>query len=335
MTKSTVSICVLVLVPLALLVLIPEAFFVIFAGLLLAILLRTGGHWIAAQLGIATGWGSLVFALLVVLSIVGLFVAFASAIAEQTETLYEELPKALESVRSTLSQYRWGKTLLERASPEALMSSGAAARATAAISSTLGAFGTLVIILFIGLYGALDPHTYRRGLLSLLAPSLQPRGTEVLEKTVTALGSWLAAQLLSMAVVGVLTWLGLWLIGIPLSLLLGVIAALLAFIPNIGPIIAAVPAILLAFPSGSTSVALVVAVYVAVQSLESYVITPLIQQEAVALPPAFVIAVQLVLGLLFGVLGLALATPIAAAGMTIVREVYVKDYLSMAGQQKE
>lgn len=335
MTKSTVSICVLALVPLALLVLAPEAFFIIFAGLLLAIFLRTGGHWIASKLGIATGWGSLAFALLVVLFIVGMFVAFAPAIAEQTETLYDELPKALEAVRSTLSQYRWGKTLLERASPEVLMSSVAAAKATAAISSTFGAFGTLVIILFIGLYGALDPHTYRRGLLSLLAPSLQPRGSEVLDKTVTALGSWLAAQLLSMAVVGALTWLGLWLIGIPLSLLLGVIAALLAFIPNIGPIVAAVPAILLAFPSGSTSVALVVAVYVAVQSLESYVITPLIQQEAVALPPAFVIGVQLVFGLLFGVLGLALATPIAAAGTAIVREVYVKDYLSMAGQQKK
>jgi predicted PurR-regulated permease PerM len=153
----------------------------------------------------------------------------------------------------------------------------------------------------------------------------------VLTKAAATLSNWLAAQLMAMAVVGVLTGLGLWLIGIPLAFLLGLIAALLAFIPNIGPVIAAVPAILLAFPEGIITVSLVVGVYIFVQTLESYIITPLIQQEKVSLPPAFIIAVQLLLGVLFGLLGLALATPLAALGLTLVRELYVGDYLAREG----
>jgi predicted PurR-regulated permease PerM len=132
---------------------------------------------------------------------------------------------------------------------------------------------------------------------------------------------------MAMTVVGVLTWLGLWLIGVPLAVVLGLIAALLAFIPNIGPIIAAVPAVLLALSEGPTTALLVVGVYVAVQSLESYVITPLIQQEQVSLPPALIISMQLLMGVLFGILGLALATPMAALGLTLIREAYVKLYL--------
>jgi predicted PurR-regulated permease PerM len=165
--------------------------------------------------------------------------------------------------------------------------------------------------------------------VSLLAPSMRPAGREVLSKATDTLQNWLIAQFMAMAVVGVLTWLGLWLIGVPLAPILGLIAALLAFIPNIGPIIAAVPAVLLGFSMGPTIALLVVGVYVAVQALESYAITPLIQQERVSLPPALIISMQLLMGVLFGILGLALVTPMAALGLTLVREVYVQRYLGV------
>jgi predicted PurR-regulated permease PerM len=196
-----------------------------------------------------------------------------------------------------------------------------------AVSSTFGALGNAVIILFIGLYGALDPGVYKRGLTMLLAPSIQERGDEVLRAAGATLRNWLTAQLLAMTVVGMLTGLGLWLAGVPLAFALGLIAGLLAFIPNIGPIIAIAPALLLALPEGRTTLLIVLAVYLGVQALESYVITPLIQQEKVSLPPALVIAAQLLFGVLFGILGLALATPIAAVVMTIVGMVYVQSYL--------
>lgn len=217
--------------------------------------------------------------------------------------------------------------------PEPATGSGAgrpfaAWRGSLVANPAFGALGSFVIMLFIGLYVAIDPGCYRRGLVHVLAPSARLRGEEVLAKAASTLRNWLVAQLMAMTVVGVLTWLGLWAIGVPLAPILGLIAALFAFIPNIGPVIAAVPALLLAIPEGATTALLVVGVYLAVQAFESYLITPLILQERVSLPPALVISVQLLLGVLFGILGLALATPLTALGILLTREIYVADYLA-------
>jgi predicted PurR-regulated permease PerM len=199
--------------------------------------------------------------------------------------------------------------------------------AATAVTSTFGALGNFVIMLFIGIYGALDPVTYRRGLLALLAPSLRSRADAMISRSGQTLRNWLSAQFLSMSVVGVLTFAGLWLIGLPLAAALALISALLTFIPNIGPLIAAVPALLLAFASGGKMVLLVIGVYVVVQAIETYLVTPLIQQEKVSLPPALVIGAQLLMGVLFGILGLALATPLAALTLTLASGLYVHDYL--------
>jgi predicted PurR-regulated permease PerM len=112
-----------------------------------------------------------------------------------------------------------------------------------------------------------------------------------------------------------------------------VLAALLTFIPNIGPVIAAVPAVLLALTSGLHTAFLVVGLYALVQTIESYFVTPHVQQEAVALPPALTIVVQVLFGVLFGILGLALATPLAAVALRVGQRHYVRDYLE--GQERE
>ena len=141
------------------------------------------------------------------------------------------------------------------------------------------------------------------------------------------LQGWLLAQLGSMTVIGMLTALGLWLLGVQLAVVLGVIAALLTFIPNLGPILAAVPALLLAFAEGPTQVLWVAALYVGVQVIEGNVTTPLIQQRTISLPPALILAAQLLMASLFGLLGLALATPLAAVGITLTQSLYVYGYL--------
>ena len=226
-----------------------------------------------------------------------------------------------------MADYDWGPPLLDRLTPDLFISSEGRTAALSAVSSTFGALGNIVVILFIGLYGALDPSVYRRGLTLLLAPSIRDRGDDVLRATAATLRHWLAAQFMAMTVVGVLTGLGLWVAGVPLAFALGLIAGLLAFIPNIGPVLAIAPALLLALPDGRDAMLIVLAIYVGVQALESYVVTPLLQQEKVSLPPALVIAAQLLFGVLFGILGLALATPIAAALLTITQRAYVRDYL--------
>jgi predicted PurR-regulated permease PerM len=311
----------------ALLIFAADVFLVVFAGLLMAVFLHGGGRLIARPLGLATHWGIGAFLLLLLLAFLLVSAFAAAAIADQFEDLVGQLPGAVETLRERLESTAWGNTLLNNINLDGLFSTESRERATAAVTSTFGALGSFVIMLFIGIYVSLDPAPYRRGLLSLLAPSLRPRADEVLRQCADTLKSWLGAQLAAMALIGTLTGLGLWLIGIPLAFILGIIAALLAFIPNIGPILALVPALLLAFPEGTNMVIWVLAIYLSVQALESYIVTPLLQQNAVSLPPAFIISVQFLLGLAFGILGLTLATPLAAVALTLTKELYVRDYL--------
>ncbi|MGC9448500.1 AI-2E family transporter [Cereibacter johrii] len=326
MSRRAVSLTVLALV-LALLILVaPDVLLVIFAGVLFGVFLSAGGDLVQRATGLPRGAGIAVFIFLAVLALTAAFLAFAPAMFEQADELARQLPPAFENLRDRISAYSWGPTLLSRLAPSRLLSSEGGFASTA-VSATFGALGNLVIILFIGLYTAVDPGLYRRGLRALLAPPLRPRGDEVLAIADGTLRGWLGGQIISMTVVGVLTWLGLWLIGIPLAFILGLIAALLTFIPNIGPVISAVPALLLALPEGAQQVGLVLAVFLAVQTFESYLVTPLIQKERVDLPPALIISAQLLMGVLFGLMGLLLATPLAALALALVREVYVHDYL--------
>lgn len=305
----------------------PDVLLIVFAGLLRAVLIHGGGSWIAASLGIGLGWGIDLFFAAIVAIFADFGAAAAPAVAEQAEELSRRLPEAFRTPRERIADFSWGQNLLDRLAPASLASSSAGSTVTSALGTTFGALGNSVIILFIGLYAAIDPSTYRQGLTLLLAPSLRARANEVLAATAATLRNWLAAQMISMSVVGVLTALGLWLTGIPLAFVLGLIAGLLAFIPNLGPVIAVAPALLLAMPEGRTAIFIVLAVHFSVQMVESYVVTPIVQREMANLAPAVVIAAQLLFGVLFGSPGLMLATPIAATLITVRRMVYVRDFL--------
>lgn len=142
---------------------------------------------------------------------------------------------------------------------------------------------------------------------------------------------WLAGRAASMTVVGVLTWLTLWALGIPAPLILGFFAGLLSFIPNLGPILSIVPALLVALTVGPWYVLYVVLVYLGVQAVESNLITPLIQQEAVTVPPALLIVFQVSMGVLAGIWGMIVATPLLVVIMLLVQGLYVRDYLNKPG----
>lgn len=339
MSRSKISVYVLLVVLILLMIAAPSMLLLTFAGLLFAILLNAGGSRISAATGMGERAGVIVFALLMAAMLVVMGVWFTPSVAEQVDQLSDAVPKALERLEGWLNHYQWGQDMLARLSIEDLMTGSFRSTATSAVTTTFGGLGNLVIILFIGLYGALEPGVYRRGLIALLPPETSGRGEEVLRRSASQLRHWLKAQFLSMAAVGVLTALGLWAIGLPLPFLLGVIAALLAFIPNIGPILACLPALSLALPNGMVMVVWVLAVYICVQTLESYLLTPLIQRHEVHLPPALIISVQILLAALFGILGLALATPLTALAIVLVREIYVRDYLERgtrtAGQPRD
>jgi predicted PurR-regulated permease PerM len=168
---------------------------------------------------------------------------------------------------------------------------------------------------------------YVRVILRLIPLSRRDRVQEVLYETGHMLWRWLVGRLLAMLVVGVLTTLGLWLIGVPLAPALGLLAALGEFVPNIGPFLAFVPAVLLAMTESVTRGLAVVLLYLILQVFESYVLTPLVEKHSIELPPALTIAVQVLLGVLLGAVGLALAVPLAAVAMVFLQRLYVEDTL--------
>ena len=201
---------------------------------------------------------------------------------------------------------------------------GTAARLVRGVLNTVVA---VVVVLVVGIYLAAQPRLYVRGALHLLPYRMRPRASEIFGEVGFVLRRWMVAQLIPMGVIGVLTAVGLKVIGIEMWLTLGILAALFNFIPNFGPLISFVPAMLFAISDDPDKALWVVALYVFAQSLEGYVLTPLVQRKAVQLPPALLILTQVLMGTLGGGMGLVLAAPLTAAALVIIKMAYVREAL--------
>ena len=327
MMVATVSAVVLLLVLLWYAI---DVLLLVFAGILLAVLLDGLSERLSQHTPLMRGW-SLTIIMLAIVTSVGLSTwLLAPGLAEQIDQLRQSLPSAVQQLQQRLEEYGWIQTLISQTpDAEALLQNQAdiVSQASGVFSTTLGALFNFFIILFVALYLAADPGLYTRGVIWLIPEHHVPRARQVLNTLGTTLWWWLLGRIFSMVVVGVLTALGLWLLDVPLALTLGLLAALLDFIPNIGPIIAAIPGVLLGFLEGPTQALYVALLYLAIQQIESYLVTPLVQQQTVKLPPVVTITSQVLLGVTLGGLGLILASPIAAVVMVLVKMVYVEDVL--------
>ncbi len=196
-----------------------------------------------------------------------------------------------------------------------------------AVVAILGVLSNAVVIIFLGIFFAAQPTVYRNALLLLVPPRRRGHVRAVLDETGETLRHWLLGQALTMSVIFLFTWAGLWLVGVQPAFALGLQAGLLAFIPTVGPFVSGLVIVLASLGGGLPVVLGALAVYVGAQTLESYFLTPMIQDRAISVPPAFLFASQIVLGLLFGLYGLALATPIAAIARVFILHFYVEDIL--------
>jgi predicted PurR-regulated permease PerM len=276
--------------------------------------------------------GSLGFVLLglgSILLIAGCIVG--PAVASQSATLSIELPKSFDHLINNVKA-SWAAPVVT-AAQQALSNSKDANFQSALKFAGLGVhgFGGLIFAVVIAIFLAADPKLYRTGLLNLFAPARRPRIGEVLDELGFTLWWWLLAQLCTMASIGILIGVGLTILGVPLSGTLGLIAAILAFIPSLGPIISVIPAIMLGLTISPSMGLWVCLLYLGVQTLEANVITPLIQQRAISLPPAFVLGSELLMGLLLGGAGLMFATPLAAVVLVLVNMLYIQDVLKQPG----
>jgi len=184
-----------------------------------------------------------------------------------------------------------------------------------------------VLVVLLALYLAVQPKGYLSGLRSLFDPRLDRRVEETLAEGGHTLRGWLLGQAFAMVVAGTLTWLGLWALGVPLAGLLATIIGLLNFIPVLGPVIGGVPAVLLAMTEDPMLGLWVAGLIVAVQTVEGNFLTPMVQSRTADLPPALLLIVQVLTGALFGLLGVALAAPLSALGMVLVKKAYVEGWL--------
>jgi predicted PurR-regulated permease PerM len=307
----------------------------VFAGWLLAIFLMQLGKGVATSIGISYKWGYavVVITLLSVATAAAFFMG--SRIATQASVFLQEVGRASDQARDYLQQQGWWQQISDWGSRgrSLLAASQVASTAKSAASMTITALGGATLILFLGFYIGLQWDVYRRGMLALVPDRSTQRVAQVWDETVHRLWRWTLGRIIGMLVIGVGSGVGLWILGVPLPVTLGTIAGLSNFVPNVGPLISAIPAALFALQQGTDTVLYVAVLYLALQFVESYFLTPLIDQHQVSLPPGLILAMQLLLGILAGFLGLLLATPLTVVAYTAIRELYVKDVLKKTDGQ--
>ncbi|HEX2151946.1 MAG TPA: AI-2E family transporter [Stellaceae bacterium] len=252
-----------------------------------------------------------------------------SQIIGQISTLAKQLPAAVESIEESLGL-----------SVESVVKGEGNGQALGGLlgsflsfgTTILGALGGLVLAVIGAFFLAADPETYLKGTVKLFPKQHHEQMDDALRASGRALKLWLLAQFVSMTVIGILVWLGAWIIGLPAPLALGIFAGMAAFIPYLGPFIGAAPAVLLALSEGGTMVLWVILMFVTIEQIESNLIQPLVQQEMVEIPAALTLFAVVAVGLLFGTVGLIVAAPLTVVTYVLVTKLYVRDTLGVPAE---
>lgn len=258
--------------------------------------------------------------------LIGVGWLFGSQISRQWQQLAEILPEAWDSLVERLGSWGVPENLLSwgSLSPEG---GGLLSNAAGFLMSLGGGLGTVLLLLFGGIFLAVQPRFYRTGAIKLVPAGRRAVIADAMDKSENALRLWLRAQLMSMTLIGVLTGTGLWLIGVPSPIVLGLIAGLLEFIPFAGPVLASIPGILLGLSVSPEMGLWALGVYFIVQQAESYLIYPLIQQWAVHIPAAVLLFALMAFGLLFGPVGVLFAAPLTVVTYVLVKRLWVVETL--------
>jgi len=290
----------------------------VFGAILVAVVLRTIARPIRAGTSMGERLALLAAGLGVLIVIGGTGYLFGSQISDQLASLSASLPQAAQRLSQTAPSQSITEMVKGSSIGDLLMN------AFSWGTTIFGAAAALVVVIVAGIYIAVSPEVYRDGFVMLFPKPMQAQIAKTLDDASEALRLWLGGQLLAMIIVGILIGVGLALVGVPSALALGLIAGVTEFIPIVGPVIGAVPALLLASTEGWHTVAWTLAVFVVVQQIESNLIMPLVAGRAVAVPPAVGLFAVVAIGVLFGPLGLLLGYPLAVVTDVAVRKLYVR-----------
>jgi predicted PurR-regulated permease PerM len=318
-------IVVVILALFALAWLLREVLLMVFGAVVVATLFRALSG-VYRRLRVPEGLAVGLAVLTVVIVIGGAAALFGAQLAAQAGDLSSSIPKAWTTVKQQLEGLGVPTSVFQTAGASGGFS-GTAGNFAMSLGSGLA---DALLILVGGVFLAASPRFYRIGAVKLVPEDRRDQLWSALEASGTALKLWLKAQLLTMLLVGTVTGFGLWLIGVPSWFALALLAALLEFVPYVGPIAAAVPAILLAITVDPQTALLTIGLYALVQQLEGYVFSPLMQQWAVDLPGALLLFSLLACGTLFGAIGIIFAAPLTVVMFVMVKKLYVREALDTA-----
>lgn len=314
--------------------LLSDVLTVVFAAALLAVILH-GVAMLLHRYARLPYWAALAVTVVVIVAALGALVAMAGpGIVTQAAALQKALVTQWGALHDRMQQSNWGRLLLQQV-PASLggekegggmpsVPGSVAGSVAGFLGSAFGLSGTLAVVVIAGIYLAADPGIYVNGALRLFPVHYRPQAKELVETAGKALWAWSAGQALDMLVVAILSALGLWLIGVPLALALGVLAGLMNFVPYIGAIIGAVPAVIIAFSVGSTQGFETIGLYLVIQGFEGNVMAPMIQNRAAHLPPGLTILAQTAFGAILGIPGFIFATPLTAALLAVLNKATPK-----------
>jgi len=314
-----------------LLVITGSILLLVFAGLLFGALLHGVSQWLTERSGLPQTAAYLIVVSALIAIIAAGFIHLGSQIVQRWDQLWSEMVVAVENGQRQLQEQGWSSSVLPTQDEiESMVKDGDSQilpRMLGGLAWVAWAMAGAFVIFFIGIYAAYDPGLYKTGILKLFPLPLRPRILEVSRQLGFATRRWILGRLMSMAFVGVVTAIGLGFLGVPMFGTLGVLSALCTFIPNIGPLLAAVPQLLLAVNSGGNTVLYVLVFILILEGVESYLVTPMIQKYEVSLPPLLTIAAQFLMGALLGIIGLMMAAPLVVVATVLIQMLYIEDRL--------
>lgn len=310
----------------------------LFGAVMVATIFRAISDLLEKHLHLPERISVLLAVLLIVGIIAGLIWSIGSQVGAQSQDLAVTLPRAAQIIDNRLAGMGLGHPVAMWM--RNLHSGGLiGADIKGVVSSVTLSAASFLIVFFGGIFLAAEPRLYGIGLIKLIPPARRRLVAEAMEESDRALRLWLKGQLWAMILIFLMTWIGLWLLGVPSALVLGLISGVLEFIPYAGAITSSIPAIMVALVQGPELALWVVGLYVLVHHVEAYLIQPLIQQFAVDIPAVITLFALLAFGLLFGVLGILLAAPLAVVSYVLVKRLYVIEALDtptpIPGEKKD
>lgn len=300
-----------------------DVLLLLFACALVALILLTITNALRRGIGLPFGLALGLTTLGLLALLVGAFTFFGTTLQGEFTEIAQRLPVAWGELQARLQSSPAGAALVDRAQRLAPSGQVLVAGATRVLTAVGGGISGLAIVLVGGLYLAAQPRLYSGGLLRMVPHDSRTRVAETLDAITVSLRNWLKGQGLGMLFVGCATGLGLWLVGVPAAWAIGLIAGLAEFVPYLGILIAGIPAIVLGFGQGTNTGLWTVGVLVVVQQVQGNLVMPLLQNRMVDLPPAITIFGIIAAGILFGLAGVLLATPLTIVILVLVRQLYL------------